>query len=158
MSHIAQPPDAAEYYAGLRRSVFEGPDQTSKNFRLMGVPKVRFILQKQFDFGAPFIAYDFLVDLSQAFGRHFKLMDFANGCVAVEVALLRGHDYLGRDFRYLMLTNDTYHAIFRNYSVSDIYIRGFPHARGQIPNVDCPRFRVNSDGRPEVPFRKEPKE
>jgi hypothetical protein len=85
-------------------------------------------------------------------------MDFANGCVAVEVALLRGHDYLGRDFRYLMLTNDTYHAIFRNYSVSDIYIRGFPHARGQIPNMDCPRFRVNSDGRPEVPFRKEPKE
>ena len=133
-------------YGDLKRSVFfwdeETPDSTGGHDAR---PRVTFHMDRKFNDLTPFILYDFVVELYQEFGTTFSISKIKDACIIMDVRLDKYTDYLGRDFRYMMLTSPEYHNIFSRYGVDAIYLHNFPAADG---NLDCHRFSVGRAGRP----------
>jgi hypothetical protein len=138
---------SAEFYSALRAQVFGDTDWKAEYQRTFASakPRVNFQLDRPYDSTAPFVAYDFLVELYQLYGYPVHPVQLERGCIGIAVQLSSPMDYLGRDFRYLMLKDPEYHDLFRRFGVQAMFLHNFPSA-GNDDNYS--RFRTDELGTP----------
>lgn len=103
-------------------------------------------LDRDFNDTAPFIAFDFIVELHQRYGKEIIPIELKDGCIGLTMSLADGLDFQNVDFRYLMLASPIYHDIFRRYGVNKIYLHDFP--ADQDSNIGHNKFIVDEMGKP----------
>ena len=108
------------------RSLILGPTNwVAQQSVIAGMPEVTFHLNRDHDRLSHFLAYKFVGELSDNFGKRVAPAKIKDACIMISVALEDRHDYLGRDFRYAMLVDENYHELFRDFSVDAIYLQRF---------------------------------
>ncbi|MGO7924504.1 hypothetical protein ACC755_35970 [Rhizobium ruizarguesonis] len=133
------------YYSTLRSAFFSGATNWKDVWaQSLGTPRVSFQLDHQFNDTAEFIAYDFIVELYQCYGKPVYPAHLENGCIAIAAQFSSTTDFAGDDLRALMLLDPRYHDIFRRFRVEAGFIYGFGHE-----NLSYHRFKTSELGVPQ---------
>ena len=138
-----------EYYQFLRAAVFGDTDWKLLSRQARGKPKASFQLDREFSDTSAFIAYDFLVELYQNFGKPVVPIGIDSGCINISTRIDEFQNDHGEDIRYLMLINSEFHDLFRRFGVQAIFLHAFPSGgQERLANIDCHVLKVDNNGIP----------
>ena len=133
------------FYSRLRSAFFSGAtDWKTEWQRARDTPRVSFQLDRNFDDTAPFVAFDFMVELYQRFGKPVYPVHFEDGCISLAAQFSSKFDFAGDDLKALFLFDPRYHDVFRRYGVQAGFLYGFNR-----DNLDYHRFKTNELGVPQ---------
>ncbi len=140
----------ADIYSDLRSLVFADPSHRAKWAEDRYVPNVTFHFDREYGDFSEFLLYKFFAKLTEQFGNPIYPVEINDGCIMAKATLPNPLDYLGRDFRLMMLTDEHYHELFREYDVNIIYVHNFDSGKqyDSKHNIDAHHFKVDETGKP----------
>ena len=134
-----------DYFARLRADTVAAADKAAPTSRAIGQKKVKFRLDRQYEPTSPVLAFDFLVELYNLYGKEIRPLKIGDECIAIETVFASGQDSFGRDFVGLTWNDTRYHELYSSFSVSRIYLHGFAHTANYAS-----RFKLDRLGKPAI--------
>lgn len=111
-----------------------------------GAPRIKFHLDRSFNYTGNIIAREFLIDLNELSGTYIWPIHIEDACIFISTCCEDTKDFRGKDFRHLFLKDPEYHSVFEQYDISAIYFYGFDNTG----NYDT-RFLIGRGG---IPYNK----